>query len=123
MNYNELRKEMSSAIDFFSDGDGVFKCITQQGSVQIVNGREVELPEVSVDIKGLIRSPRIREVDGEAIMITDKLGIFNADVPLEKGYLVEVDGERYMITQPRPVRQTTTTLAYRPILRRVAEHG
>lgn len=123
MNYDEIRNLARAGIAFFSDGDGEFKCITQAGGVEMVGGEEVELPEVSTTIKGLIRSPRVREVDGETIRVTDKLGVFNADVEILNGYMIEVDGERYVVTEARPIRQTKTTVAYRPILRRVAVHG
>lgn len=123
MNYKEIRRLASNGIAFFSDGDGEFKCITQAGGVDIIGGEEVERPETSTTIKGLVRSPRAREVDGEAIRVTDKLGVFNADVEIKNGYMVEIDGERYVVTESRPIRQTSTTIAYRPILRRVAVHG
>ncbi|AEM24805.1 hypothetical protein F414_gp10 [Cronobacter phage ESP2949-1] len=123
MNYDQIRAMASAGIDFFSDGDGNFKCITQQGGVKMVGGVEVPVAEQSVTIHGLIRSPKIREVDGEQIMVTDKLGIFNADVEIKKGYRIVVDGETYTVTEPRPVRQTGTTVAYRPILRRIAVGG
>lgn len=123
MNYEQIRSMASAAIDFFSDGDGNFKCITQPGGVKMVGGVEVPVPEQSVMIHGLIRSPKLRDVDGEQIMVTDKLGIFNADVEIKKGYRVVVDGETYTVTEPRPIRQTGTTVAYRPILRRIAVGG
>ena len=123
MNYKEIRRLASNGIAFFSDGDGEVKCITQAGGVDIIGGEEVERPETSTTIKGLVRSPRVREVDGETIRVTDKLGVFNADVEIKNGYMVEIDGERYVVTESRPIRQTSTTIAYRPILRRVAVHG
>lgn len=123
MNYKEIRRLASDGIAFFSDGDGTFKMIVSGGGVEIIGGVEVEKPEVSKTIKGLVRSPRVREVDGETIRVTDKLGVFNADVEIKNGYMVEIDGERYVVTEARPIRQTSTTVAYRPILRRVAVHG
>ena len=123
MNYNEIARLATAGINFFSDGAGEFKCITQQGSVDIVGGEEVEKPEISVMIKGLIRSPRTREVDGETIRVTDNLGVFTNSVEIKNGYHIDVDGDRYIVVEARPVRQTNITVAYRPILRRVAVHG
>lgn len=123
MNYDYIRSMASSGIDFFSDSNGVFDCITQHGGVEIVNGVEVEKPEVKTKIKGLVRSPRAREVDGEAIRVTDKLGVFNADVELKNGYQIDIDGERYVMVETRPIRPTNITVAYRPIMRRIAVHG
>lgn len=122
MNYNEIARMATEGINFFSDGNGEFKCITQRGSVEIIGGEEVEKPEVSVMIKGLIRSPKVREVDGETIRVTDKLGVFNNKVEIKNGYHIDVDGELYVVVEARPIRQTNVTVAYRPILRRISVH-
>lgn len=123
MNYNEIARMATEGINFFSDGNGEFKCITQRGSVEIVGGEEVEKPEISLMIKGLIRSPKVREVDGETIRVTDKLGVFNNKVEIKNGYHIDVDGELYVVVEARPIRQTNVTVAYRPILRRISVHG
>lgn len=122
MNYNEIARMATEGINFFSDGNGEFKCITQRGSVEIIGGEEVEKPEISVMIKGLIRSPKVREVDGETIRVTDKLGVFNNKVEIKNGYHIDVDGELYVVVEARPIRQTNVTVAYRPILRRISVH-
>ncbi|QIN98161.1 ribonucleoside-triphosphate reductase [Salmonella phage slyngel] len=123
MNYNEIARMATEGINFFSDGNGEFKCITQRGSVEIIGGEEVEKPEISVMIKGLIRSPKLREVDGDTIRVTDKLGIFSNKVEIKNGYHIDVDGELYVVVEARPIRQTNVTVAYRPILRRISVHG
>lgn len=123
MNYNEIARMATEGINFFSDGKGEFKCITQRGSVEIIGGEEVEKPEISVMIKGLIRSTKVREVDGETIRVTDKLGVFNNKVEIKNGYHIDVDGELYVVVEARPIRQTNVTVAYRPILRRISVHG
>lgn len=123
MNYNEIARMATEGINFFSDGNGEFKCITQRGSVEIIGGEEVEKPEISVMIKGLIRSPKVREIDGETIRVTDKLGVFNNKVEIKNGYHINVDGELYVVVEARPIRQTNVTVAYRPILRRISVHG
>ena len=123
MNYNEIARMATEGINFFSDGNGEFKCITQRGSVEIIGGEEVEKPEISVMIKGLIRSPKVREVDGETIRVTDKLGVFNNKVEIKNGYHIDVDGELYAVVEARPIKQTNVTVAYRPILRRISVHG
>ncbi|QEA10082.1 hypothetical protein [Escherichia phage Henu8] len=123
MNYNEIARMATEGINFFSDSNGEFKCITQRGSVEIIGGEEVQKPEISVMIKGLIRSPKVREVDGETIRVTDKLGVFNNKVEIKNGYHIDVDGELYVVVEARPIRQTNVTVAYRPILRRISVHG
>lgn len=123
MNYAAIANRVKAGIAFFSDSNGTFRLITGGGGVEIVGGIEVEKPEQSTTIKGLIRAPKVREVDGETIRVTDKLGVFDADIEIKNGNQIEVDGERYVVVEARPIRPTGLTVAYRPILRRVAVHG
>lgn len=123
MNYKQIARMAKQGIKFFSDGDGEFTCITGGGGVQIIGGVEVPAKTRRKKIKGLVRNPKAREIDGEMIRATDKLGVFDNSVELKEGYKVVVDGETYTITDPRPIRQTSTTVAYRPILRRISVHG
>uniref|UniRef100_A0A6M5CCS6 Ribonucleoside-triphosphate reductase n=1 Tax=Vibrio phage Vc1 TaxID=1480731 RepID=A0A6M5CCS6_9CAUD len=83
MDYNYISQMATDGIAFFSDDNGDFECITQQGSVEIVNGVEVEKPEIKTTIHGLVRAPRTREIDGDRIIATDKLGVFNNAVELK----------------------------------------
>lgn len=123
MNYKQIARMATSGIKFFSDANGEFHCYIKRNGVRMVDGVEVDEEQETVKIKGLIRSPKAREIDGEIIRATDKIGIFTNEVELKNGYHVEVDGEMYVITEARPVRQTNITAAYRPILRRVSICG
>lgn len=123
MNYQEIASLANEGIEFFSDENGSFNCITQAGSVRMVGGVEVEQPEVTAMLRGFVRNPRDIEVNGDTIRANDKLGCFTNAVPLMAGFKVDIDGERYEIINPRPVRQTATTVAYRPVMRRIAVNG
>lgn len=123
INYNEVARMATVGINFFRGGSGEFECETNKGGTKIIDGVEIYEPKESFKIRGFIRSPKQREVDGETILATDKLGVFDNSVPIENGYTVIVDGEKYIIAEARPIRQTNVTVAYRPILRRVAVYG
>src|SRR5699024_9199703 len=110
MNYNVIARMESDGINIFNDSKDKHKCITQRGRDEIKGGEEVEKPEISVMIKGLIRSPKVREVDGETIRVTDKLGVFNNKVEIKNGYHIDVDGELYVVVEARPIRQTNVTV-------------
>ena len=123
LNYNDVARLAASGINFFRGGAGEFDCATNLGVAKIVGGVEVYEPKEEVKIKGFVRNPKMREIDGEAIIASDKLGVFDNSVEIKKGYQVTIDGEVYVVTDPRPIRQTNVTVAYRPILRRVALYG
>lgn len=123
MNYKQVESLMRQGIEFFSDGDGLFTVFMGPGSVEMVNGVEVPSSPPIGQIKGVIREIKTRDVDGEYIQFGDKRGIFPASSNLQEGWVILVDGERYTIVDPRPVKPTGTVVAYRPILRRVAMYG
>lgn len=120
MNYRDIARMAKDGIAFFSDANGEFECITNFSGSRMIGGVEVHEPKETMKIKGFIRSPRVAEVDGEMVCATDKLGVFNADVEIRNGYQVIIDGQAYIVVEARPIRQTGVTVAYRPILRRIA---
>lgn len=123
INYNEVARLATSGINFFRGGSGEFDCVTSASGTKMVNGEEVYEPKQTVAVKGFVRDPKFREIDGEAILANDKLGCFDNSQKIEKGFQIVIDGEAYVVTDPRPIRQTNVTVCYRPILRRVAAYG
>lgn len=123
MDYREIAQMAKEGISFFSDSSGVFDCIESFSGTRMVGGVEFHEPRRTLKVKGFIRSPKRREVDGEMILATDKLGVFDGDIEIKNGYQIIVDGEAYIVVEARPIRQTSITVAYRPILRRISIHG
>lgn len=123
MDYRQVESLMREGIEFFSDGDGLFTVFMGPGSVEMVNGVEVPASPSIGQVKGVIREIKARDVDGEYIQFGDKRGIFTAQVEIKQGYQIKVDGETFVVVDPRPVKPTGTVVGYRPILRRVATYG
>lgn len=125
MNYDEMRKMATEGIEFFNDDaySGVHYLI-RGGGVIMAGGEEVQLEEERIAIKGVIRDIKARDVDGETIRAGDKRGIFTYEVEILKGHwIVDMSEIRYEVVDPRPIRPSGRTIAYRPILRRVAIYG
>lgn len=123
MDYDQIRAMAAHGISFFSDADGekAYKIITSGGGVVIGDdGLEVAVPEQTAYLSGLVRDINIRDINGDSIKAGDKRGIFNADIPIDFGMVIYVDGEAYTVVNPRPIKPTGTVVAYRPILRRIA---
>lgn len=123
MNYSQVESLMRSGINIFSDGGGTYTMTTGVGYVDVIDGVEVEVPAQSFQIKGLVREIKNRDIDGEFIQFGDKRGIFTSEVEIKQGYQITVDSEVYVVVDARPVKPTSTVVAYRPILRRVATYG
>lgn len=123
LNYNDIARAATVGINFFRGGTGEFDCESTEGGTRIIDGIEFHEPKKKFKVRGFVRSPKVREVDGEMIIATDKLGVFDNSVNIENGYMITIDDQKYVVVEARPIRQTNITVAYRPILRRVAIHG
>lgn len=123
MNYAKIQRMATKGINFFSDDNGVFDLIVSGGGAELVNGEIVQKPEVVKKIKGAVREIKDRDINGDTILAGDKRGFFTHEVEISQGMIVVVDGEHYRVVNARPVKPTSTVVAYRPILRRVAVIG
>lgn len=123
MNYAKIQRMATKGINFFSDEDGSFVLITSGGGSEFIGGKIVTVPERRETIKGAIRDVKDRDINGDTIQAGDKRGFFTHEVAIEKGMIVIVDGEHYTVVNARPVKPTSTVVAYRPILRRIATIG
>lgn len=123
LNYNDVARAATSGINFFRGGTGEFDCESTEGGTSIIDGVEFHEEKKKFKVRGFVRSPKLREVDGEIIIATDKIGVFDNSVEIANGYNIIIDGMRYTVIEARPIRQVDVTVAYRPILRRVAIHG
>lgn len=119
MDYDDVRDLITGGIEFMSDGDGNFK-FTRGGGVKISGGKEVSEPRENFTCYGLFRDVSLNLVNGDSILAGDKRGIFTADVEIRQGDQVEIDGLSYIVVDARPVKPTSTVVAYRPIVRRTA---
>lgn len=123
VNYDSIRAQASAGIAFFAGENPAIHKVIIPGKISIVNGREVKTPETSQEVSGVIRDVTARDINGETILAGDKKGIFNHKLEIKEGMLIEVDGARYKVTDPRPIKPGSVVVAYRPILRRVAAYG
>lgn len=123
MNYAQIERMARKGVSFFADKNRPMKLIKVSGPGYDSEGFEIDQTETSVDISGATRNPSAREVDGDTIRASDLIGIFNNDHAMEAGDFIEINGERYVITDPRPVQASLVPAAYRPILRRISVNG
>lgn len=125
MNYKSIAKKAAAGIKFFSDpsAGGSNRKMFIPSEIEYIDGYEVLKPESEFDVTGIVRQAKVKDIDGESIMKGDYLGVFNADVEIKSGYFIVIDGQRFAVSDPRPIRPSGVTVAYRPILRMVAING
>lgn len=122
MDYTNIKGQVNSAVKFFGNSK-VYKFYTGSGTVEIVSGVESGVSRQTVEISGVLRQAKKRDIDGESILVGDWLGFFGADTPIEKGYELCINNERYIVVDNRPVMPGDAVLAYRPVMRRISVYG
>ena len=125
IDYNEIQRLTNQGINAFSGNDEVgFDIIITGGGVQMVDGEEVEVPEVRGKVFGAVRAISYHMIDGESIRLGDKRAFFSNVTPIENGMIIILEGQHWRVVDNRPVNPTQShVIAYRPILRKVAAHG
>lgn len=118
MKYAAISRKAHAILHKYGSSDD-FR-IVRGGGVRMVGGVEIVQAETVHSVTGFTRRPKAHEVDGERIIATDLLGNFTNEVEIKSGDLMEIRGERYTVTDARPILQTSTVVSYRPILRRIA---
>lgn len=123
MNYSQIERMSRKGVAFFTDQSRPMNLIKQGEYGYDESGFEIPPMEQVIPISGATRRPKAREIDGETILASDILGIFNNDHEINQGDFIEIDGIRFVVTDSRQVQASLEPVAYRPVLRRVSVGG
>lgn len=91
--------------------------ITRKGSVSVVGGIEHHDDELLFNAIGVKTDYQLSEIDGTNILNGDIQIAFTADADLAIGDRVDVDGIKYRIVKPNPVKPATILICYKAQLR------
>ncbi|MCE9913731.1 hypothetical protein LZ642_19310, partial [Hafnia paralvei] len=72
---------------------------------------------VHLSVNGIITQYRLNEIDGTLIQGGDIQLTATAEVEIIIDDRIEVDGKRYRVIAPNPVKPANTLLLYKPQLR------
>ena len=92
--------------------------VYRKGKVSIVNGKEVVTESVSFTATGIKTNYNPIEIDSTVIQSGDIQMVFSADTELAINDLVTIDGEKYLIKQPNPVKPADILICYKAQLRK-----
>jgi len=92
--------------------------VYRKGRVSIVNGKEVVTEGVTFTATGIKTNYNPIEIDGTVIQSGDIQMLFSADTELAINDLVTIDGEKYLIKQPNPVKPADILICYKAQLRK-----
>lgn len=108
---------MKATSDRLIKQNGMACILFRGGGVENVGGIEVEVPEEQLSIIGIIVQYKPHEIDGTLIEAGDIQIIATAGTEIRIGDRIEVDGRRYRVIQPNPVKPAAVLLLYKPQLR------
>lgn len=97
---------------------GMEYSVLRKGKVSIVNGKEVITENQTFTTTGIKTNYNPIEIDGTVIQSGDVQMVFSADVELKINDIVTIDGEKYMIKQPNPVKPADVLICYKAQLRK-----
>ncbi len=89
------------------------------GGVIRVDGEEVETPDTPIAVTGVQTAYKPFEIDGKTILTGDRQIVCTADVEIHTGDVFTIDGQRWRVENPWPVKPAMLVLCYRVQLRGV----
>lgn len=92
--------------------------ILRKGRFTIVNGKEVVTENQTFSATGIKTNYNPIEIDGTVIQSGDIQMVFSAEVELKINDVVTIDGEKYLIKQPNPVKPADVLICYKAQLRK-----
>lgn len=113
MDYEGAQRRLIDAVK----RNGIAYPLIRGGGVINENGVEVEVPEVKMDINGLVIAYKLSEIDGSLIQSGDIQLIVTPEKEIRIGDHIEVDGISYRVQEPNPIKPADVLLAYKPQLR------
>lgn len=97
---------------------GMKYSVLRRGKVTIVNGKEVITGNQNFTATGIKTNYNPIEIDGTVIQSGDIQMVFSANVELKINDIVIIDGEKYLIKQPNPVKPADVLICYKAQLRK-----
>lgn len=82
-----------------------------------MGGIEIETPELTLSITGVVVQYKLSEIDGTLIESGDFQIAATAETEIKIGDWIDVDGRRYRVIQPNPIKPAGVVILYKPQLR------
>ena len=92
--------------------------LTRAGStIRDQFGKEVTTPAITAIVTGVVTDYSSREIDGSLIATGDKKLAATATTEVRIGDHIEIDGKKWRVVQPNPVKPADVLISYNIQLR------
>lgn len=99
--------------------NGTEYSVTRTTPPQMVNGIEIPGNKSTFVAVGVKAEYSPREIDGTVILTGDIRLTFKAEPEIKIGDVVDIDGAKWRVVQPNPVKPATLVLCHKAQLRRM----
>ncbi len=89
------------------------------GGVVRQDGEEVVIPDTEISVVGVQTLYKPFEIDGKTILTGDRQIVCTADNEVKTGDLFTIDGQRWRVENPWPVKPADVVICYKVQLRGV----
>lgn len=114
INYLRMR---AAATRLLTENGKTYKLTRGGGTIRDQFGKEVTTPAVTGTVTGVITEYSSREIDGSLIATGDKKLAAIAETEVRIDDRIEIDGKKWRVVQPNPVKPAGVLISYNIQLR------
>ncbi|EMM1154149.1 hypothetical protein RVV73_002814 [Citrobacter freundii] len=114
INYLRVR---ATATRLLTENGRAYQLTRGGGTVRDQFGKEVATPATTLTVTGVITEYSAREIDGSLIATGDKKLAATFETEVRIGDHIEIDGKKWRVVQPNPVKPAYVLISYNIQLR------
>ncbi|WP_368893572.1 hypothetical protein [Kluyvera ascorbata] len=114
INYLRMR---ATATKLLTENGKMYLLTRGGGTIRDLFGKEVTTPFVTASVTGVITEYSSREIDGSLIATGDKKLAATAETEVRIDDRIEIDGKKWRVVQPNPVKPAGVLISYNIQLR------
>lgn len=113
----DYRRMRATATRLLTENGKTYHLTRGGGTVRDQFGKEVTTPAITATVTGVITEYSTREIDGSLIATGDKKLAATFETEVRIGDLIDIDGKKWRVVQPNPVKPADVLISYNIQLR------
>ncbi|WP_333893343.1 hypothetical protein [Atlantibacter subterraneus] len=113
----DYRRMRATATRLLTENGKTYQLTRGGGTVRDQFGKEVTTPTVTATVTGVITEYAPREIDGSLIVTGDRRMAATAETEVRIDDRIEIDGKKWRVVQPNPVKPADVLISYNIQLR------
>lgn len=113
----DYRRMRNTATRLLTENGKAYQMTRAGSTIRDQFGTEVTTPPVTATVTGVVTEYSSREIDGSLIATGDKKLAATATTEVRIGDHIEIDGKKWRVVQPNPVKPADVLISYNIQLR------